>query len=194
MSELTTSRVNRQFRSLRSKCAALRSLNLAPPRPKVAVTYGSSSRNVSQEQDDTPPLAILQSLDKLGARLHFDRALVENMQLSKRIYEVRDVFKNIVQSTFGPPKSTPEVTCRVLSLSGICARVIGEHVEAEMKASCGDSSDAEGAQDEEVRNHVMDELYEEVPSQYRGYDILDLLMPSVLIMATHTGTRWSHMR
>ncbi len=164
MSELTTSKVNRQFRSLRSKCASLTSLSLAPSRPKVAVTYGSSSRNATREhQDDTPPLAILQSLDKLGSRLHFDRAIVENMQLSKRIYEVRDAFKNIVQSTSGLPK--PD-TSRILPLAGICARVVGEHVEVEMKASLEGLSDDEGGQDE-IRSQIMDELYEQVPSQYR---------------------------
>ncbi len=167
MSELTTSKVNRQFRSLRSKCASLTAISLAPPRPKVAVTYGSSLRNAPKEhQDDTPPLAILQSLDKLGSRLHFDRAIVENMQLSKRIYEVRDAFKNIVQSTSGPPTPDTTVPSRILPLAGICARVVGEHVEVEMKASFEDLSDDEGGQDE-IRSQIMDELYEQVPSQYR---------------------------
>ncbi|TFK88747.1 hypothetical protein K466DRAFT_546601 [Polyporus arcularius HHB13444] len=188
MSELTTSKVNRQFRSLRSKCASLTSISLAPPRPKVAVTYGSSLRNATREhQDDTPPLAILQSLDKLGSRLHFDRAIVENMQLSKRIYEVRDAFKNIVQSTSGLPKPDSPVLSRILPLAGICARVVGEHVEVEMKASLGDLSDDEGGQDE-IRSQIMDELYEQVPSQYRNYTLVAHALTYILNTCPHHPT------
>ncbi|KAI0717264.1 hypothetical protein C8T65DRAFT_726300 [Cerioporus squamosus] len=189
MSELTTSKVNRQFRSLRSKCASLTSLSHAPPRPKVAVTYGSSSRNAPRlgEQDDAPPLAILQSLDKLGARLHFDRALVENMQLSKRIYEVRDAFKNIVQSTFGPPKPVSETPCRILPLAGICARVVGQHVEVEMAASLEHLPNAEGGQDED-RGQIMDELYEQVPSQYRNYTMVAHALTYILDTCPHHPT------
>ncbi|RPD63725.1 hypothetical protein L227DRAFT_650734 [Lentinus tigrinus ALCF2SS1-6] len=183
MSELTTSKINRQFRSLRGKCAALTSLTVAPPRPKVAVTYGSHSRNVAHEQDDTPPLAILQSLDKLGARLHFDRSIVENMQLSKRIYEVRDAFKNIVQSTFGPPHSAAGTPSRILTLAGICARVVGEHVEVEMNTSL-QVSDAE----DEVRGQIMDALYEEVPSQYRSYTLVAHALTYILDTCPHHPT------
>ena len=169
MHELTTSKVNRQFRTLRSKCAALATLTVAPSRPAVSVTYGSSSRTITRkplDDEDAPPLAILQSLDKLGSRLHFDRAIVENMQLSKRIYEVRDAFKNIVQSTFGAEKDVAEEPSTVTPLSSICARLVGEHIQSEMDASLEACSDAEGREDV-IRNSVMDDLYEQVPSLYR---------------------------
>ena len=169
MSELTTSKINRQFRTLRSKCSALTSLTLAPSRPAVAVTYGSSSRSLARKSldgDDAPPLAILQSLDKLGTRLHLDRAIVENMQLSRRIYEVRDAFKNIVQSTFGTPTEAAMVASRVMPLAGICARFVGEHIQSEIAASLDGDSNDENREDD-IRSNVMDDLYEQVPSSYR---------------------------
>ena len=169
MSELTTSRINRQFRTLRNKCSALNSFTPAPSRPKVSVTYGRSSRGhayQSHEDDETPPLAILQSLDKLGSRLHLDRAIVENMQLSKRIYEVRDAFKNIVQAAFGATSEELHRLSPVESLTSICARVIGEHVQSEMDASLEDVPDVDGEEDS-VRSKAMDDIYESVPAQHR---------------------------
>lgn len=164
MTELTTSRIHRLFRSLRSKCTALAALTAPPAKPVVSITYGSAPLRRPLEQDETPPLAILQSLDKYGARLHLDRAIVENMQLSKRIYEVRDAFKNIVQSTFGSAEREDSKPYRILSLAGVCARLVGEHVQSEIQASIDIGSDAD---DDDLRTQVMDVLYDEVPSSYR---------------------------
>ncbi|PIL34045.1 hypothetical protein GSI_03754 [Ganoderma sinense ZZ0214-1] len=173
MSELTISKVNRQFRTLRAKCTALNSLVLAPPKPTVTVTYGRQTvSRKPQDNGDTPPLAILQSLDRFGARLHLDRAIVENMQLSKRIYEVRDAFSHIVQSAFGGPASSTDAPPRILSLTGICARIVGEHALSEADAAVDDDPNSEGHEDE-IRSQTIEELYENVPPQYRQYGYLN---------------------
>ncbi|KAI0743425.1 hypothetical protein C8Q80DRAFT_1257196 [Daedaleopsis nitida] len=188
MTELTTSRVNRQLRSLRSKCAALTSFTPAPPRPTVIVTYGHSSRSAlrnTNEATETPPLAILQSLDKFSTRLHLDRAIVENMQLSKRIYEVRDAFKNIVQSAFGTRPN--EMSQRVSPLTAICARVVGEHMQSEMDAALEECPEAENRGDE-VRSQVMDDLYEQVPSAYRSYTFVAHSLVYILDTCPHHPT------
>jgi len=167
MSQLTISKVNRQFRTLRAKCTALATLALAPAKPAVTVTYGrQTSSRKPQEEDDMPPLAILQSLDRFGTRLHLDRAIIENMQLSKRIYEVRDVFSNIVQSSFGDLAGGTEMPSRILSLTGVCARIIGEQVQAEADAAVDDDPDSGGHEDE-IRSQTIEELYENAPPQYR---------------------------
>ncbi|KAI0745093.1 hypothetical protein C8Q76DRAFT_851927, partial [Earliella scabrosa] len=190
MSELTTSRINRQFRTLRSKCSALTSLTLAPSRPAVSVTYGSSSRSLARKPldgDDAPPLAILQSLDKLGTRLHLDRAIVENMQLSRRIYEVRDAFKNIVQSTFGTPTEGAMVASRVMPLAGTCARLVGEHIQSEIAASLDGDSNDENREDD-IRSNVMDDLYEQVPSSHRKYTLVAHALNYILETCPHDPT------
>ena len=172
MSELTTSKINRLFRTLRSKCASLGSFKPASSKPTVSVTYGHSSRGHvkrPQDEDEIPPLAILQSLDKISTRLRLDRAIVENMQLAKHIYEVRDAFRNIVQAALGPVsdnQSTHEPP-GILPLTALCARLIGEHVQSEMDASLDDDTDPE-CQDE-LRSQTMDDLYESVPCRYRQY-------------------------
>ncbi|KAI1791253.1 hypothetical protein LXA43DRAFT_1141319 [Ganoderma leucocontextum] len=169
MSEVTISKVNRQFRTLRAKCTALNTLVLAPTRPTVTVTYGRQTiPRKPQEDDDTPPLAILQSLDRFGARLHLDRAIIENMQLSKRIYEVRDAFSNIVQCAFGDPAGDTEPLPRILSLTGICARIVGEHAQSEADAAVDEDSGSEGHEDQ-IRSQAIEELYENVPPQSRHF-------------------------
>lgn len=171
MAELSSSKINRQLRSLRMKCTSLNALALAPTKPAVSVTYGSSHRNVpkhAQDDDGIPPLAILQSLDNFGTRLHLDRAIIENMQLSKRIYEVRDAFRNIVQSVLGPaPSLDHEERGRVLALTSICARLIGEHVQSEIEAAFDDLRDSDVLEDDRG-TQAMDDLYDQVPPAYRS--------------------------
>lgn len=103
MAELSSSKINRQLRSLRMKCTSLNALALAPTKPAVSVTYGSSHRNVSkhaQDDDGTPPLAILQSLDHFGARLHLDRAIIENVgrMLKIMVYIVEIAVRMIIHN------------------------------------------------------------------------------------------------
>ncbi len=171
MAELSSSKINRQLRSLRMKCTSLNALALAPAKPAVSVTYGNSHRNALkrvQDDDGTPPLAILQSLDNFGTRLHLDRAIIENMQLSKRIYEVRDAFRNIVQSVLGPaPSFDNEERGRVLTLTSICSRLIGEHVQSEIEAAFDDLRDSDVLEDGRG-TQAMDDLYDQVPPAYRS--------------------------
>ncbi|KAL7281146.1 hypothetical protein ACG7TL_004454 [Trametes sanguinea] len=192
MSELSTSRITRQLRSLRAKCASLNSLqtrSLAPSKPAVAVTYGHSKTSIkrTQEEEEAPPLAILQSLDNFGARLHLDRAIVENMQLSKRIYEVRDAFRNIVQSALGTSKDGDGAPARrMLPLTAICARLIGEHVQSEVQAAVDDASD--DSREDEVASQVLDELFEQVPPSYRHRMLVAHALTYILDECPHHPT------
>ncbi|CDO72805.1 hypothetical protein BN946_scf184994.g58 [Trametes cinnabarina] len=192
MSELSTSRINRQLRSLRTKCASLNSLQTrarAPSKPAVSVTYGHSKHTIkrSQDEEEAPPLAILQSLDNLGARLHLDRAIVENMQLSKRIYEVRDAFRNIVQSAVGSIRSGSGMECpQLLPLTAICARLIGEHVQSEVKAALDEAE--EGHHEDELGSHVLDEIYEEVPPSHRYHTLVAHALTYILDECPHDPT------
>ena len=170
MFEPTVSKVNQSFCTLRAKCTALNSLILAPPKPTVTITYGrKTAPRKPRDDDNAPPLALLQSLDRLSARLHLDRAIIENMQLSKRIYEVRDAFSHIVKSAFGDPAPHTDPPPRILSLASICARTVGEHAQSEADAAVADHPKSEGHVDE-IRSQAIDELYENVLPQYRQYE------------------------
>ncbi|KAI0644592.1 hypothetical protein C8Q79DRAFT_913270 [Trametes meyenii] len=190
MAELSTSRINRQFRTLRMKCTSLNVLALTPSKPSVSVTYGNSRQTIRRptSEDATPPLAILQSLENFGARLHLDRAIVENMQLSKRIYEVRDAFRNIVQSAFGPAdEGNRDDTRRILPLTAICARLVGEHVQSEIDAAVEDVDESED-NEEDVRAQVMDDLYEDVPVAYRRHMFVAHVLAYILETCPHHPT------
>ncbi|KAI8975889.1 hypothetical protein BD414DRAFT_580614 [Trametes punicea] len=194
MNELSTSRINRQLRSLRSKCTSLSSLQarpLAPSKPAVLVTYGTSRSSIKRVQDDaeTPPLAILQSLDNFGTRLHLDRAIVENMQLSKRIYEVRDAFRNIVQSTIGTAVDHEDnAPRRVLSLAAICARFIGEHVQAEVEAATVEESTKGSGREDDLASKVMNDLYDQVPPAHRHRMFIAHVLTYILEECPHHPT------
>ncbi|KAI0674777.1 hypothetical protein C8Q78DRAFT_1008854 [Trametes maxima] len=190
MAEISTSRINRHFRTLRMKCTSLNALTLAPPKPSVSVTYGNSRHTVRRpvNEDATPPLAILQSLENFGSRLHLDRAIVENMQLSKRIYEVRDAFRNIVQSAFGTASECDQGDSRpVLPLTAICARLVGEHVQSEIDAAVEDLDESEG-NEEDVRAQAMDDLYEDVPVAYRRHMFVAHALGYILETCPHHPT------
>ncbi|OJT12752.1 hypothetical protein TRAPUB_10700 [Trametes pubescens] len=191
MAELSSSKINRQLRSLRMKCTSLNALALAPAKPAVSVTYGNSHRNALkrvQDDDGTPPLAILQSLDNFGTRLHLDRAIIENMQLSKRIYEVRDAFRNIVQSVLGPaPSFDHEERGRVLTLTSICSRLIGEHVQSEIEAAFDDLRDSDVLEDGRG-TQAMDDLYDQVPPAYRSCMFVAHALTYILEACPHHPT------
>ncbi|KAI0661124.1 hypothetical protein C8Q70DRAFT_911246 [Cubamyces menziesii] len=193
MAELSTSRINRQLRSLRAKCSSLNELQRrthGPSKPAVSVTYGSSRTAARRphEEDDVPPLAILQCLDNFGMRLHLDRAIVENMQLSKRIYEVRDAFRNIVQASASSFSNNEESDKgQILPLTAICARLIGEHVQSEVKATAEEMADERGREDG-LAAQAMDELYEQVPAAHRHRTFVAHALTYILEECTHHPT------
>ncbi|TBU30209.1 hypothetical protein BD311DRAFT_864198 [Dichomitus squalens] len=188
MSELTTTRTTRHFRTLRNKCTALNSLIVAPPKPTVTITYGRSLQTRQPIKDDEPPpLAILQSLDKLGARLHLDRAIIQNMQLSKRIYEVRDTFRNIVQASFDGSREQLGETHEIPSLTSICARMIGELAQSEAEAAVHEDPSSEGREDQ-IRSQTIEGLYDNVPTQYRHFTLVAHALTYILDTCPHHPT------
>ncbi|CCM00609.1 uncharacterized protein FIBRA_02645 [Fibroporia radiculosa] len=166
---LTTSRISRVFRPLRAKCITLAEFfPIAPVRRHtlVSVTYANKTRPASRStpiEHDTPPLAVLQPPETLGSRIHLDRTSVENLQLSRKIYEVRDAFRNLVQVALGPGNGHKPNSTRIMSLAAMCSVVVGEHIQSELRACEED----ELVEDENASAKLMDELYEAVPPHYR---------------------------
>ena len=103
----------------------------------VVVTYGSSSRHSSadvSERRDEPPLAVIPPPEKLSVLSKLDRSSRENLELSRRIYDVRDAFRNILQAALttgtSSRRSTPQPHVetsegRVRSLAAMCASTVG---------------------------------------------------------------------
>lgn len=137
---LTTTTINRLLRPLRNRCVAFaKSQNPPPP----LHTY--STRDPVHV--DVPPLSILHPPDKLGVRIHFEKHALDVLDLSRKIYAVRDSFRDILLKM---PNTSPAPTefSTSASLVSICSAVVGQNIDC-------DADDA-------------NEIYEAVPMQYRG--------------------------
>ena len=103
-----------------------------------------------------------------------DRSSRENLELSRRIYDVRDAFRNILQAALttgtSSRRSTPQPHVetsegRVRSLAAMCASTVGDHLEDQIRISAEERGEEE-LNDEEDQE-VLDALYDAVYPQYR---------------------------
>lgn len=177
---LTTSRISRLLRPLRAKCHKLASYPSEelsqPSKGIVVVTYGSSSRQSSADpslKQGSPPLSVIPPPEKLSALSKLDRSSRENLDLSRRIYDIRDAFRNILQialqaaSTSRKSSASPTHRYpgdRMRSLAAMCAARVGTHVEDQVMLAAEEEDD--GLDDDEELK-VIDSLYEAVYPQYR---------------------------
>lgn len=175
-SELSISRVNRILRPLRNKCALLASSTPSSSsrrsRGVNPITYASNSSSTQWQIDDHPPLYILQTPQHLVSRVHLDRHSLGNLDLSRKIYAVVDAFKNVLQASFGAERDAEEKKC-FLSLTDICAAVVGENVQAEVEWSAEEEDDNAV---EDAERAIVEDIYEAVPSRFRRYDMVDLIL------------------
>lgn len=174
---LNTSRISRLLRPLRTKCTSLAANINDKPHGTVTITYASSSRSASRRTEsevDPLPLSLILPLGRLTSLSRSSRPSLDDYQLSKGIYDIRDAYRNVVHVAFGASSSLrgdalPDIAPQsaVRSLASICASVLGEHIEDQ---ACIDDEEEE-AENEEVME-VLHELYEVVPAHFRRYDLL----------------------
>lgn len=150
-SALSTSRINRLLRPLRTKCTTLASLH--PSVNHYASLYTTYSSKGASFQSEIPPLSLP----------HPPRLSAENCGLASlrsSIYAVRDCFKEIVVKSDGSRTQKLTPTSNVMSLTSLCAIIIGENLESEIDA---DATEAE--RDEQLASIYA--IYEAVPLQSR---------------------------
>ena len=167
----STSRINRLLRPLRNRCISLADFATKKCRYLPATSSLQTSTNHTEDQDH-PPLLLLQPPMDVGARIHFDRHDIESLEMSRKVYAVRDCFQEIVNKTVGkkdtamtrPPRS-------VMSLASICSVVVGENMQFEEDVVSDDGIDP----------NLVNNIYEAVPLQYRRYAcVLKFLFPIIL--------------
>lgn len=141
---LDAKRVNRILRRLRSACSILSRHPVKPNR--VRATYASGARHITE---DDGPLSVLPppNSDKIFTQDHID--------LSRKLYAVRDAFRDVVRNANPPLANIP-------TLAGLCAIVVGIHIENEPDDT--EESTSEADEDEDM----AEVLYENVSPGLRG--------------------------
>ena len=174
---LTTSRIHRILRPLKTKCAGLTaSAALAGGKSTVATRSTYSSRNrISRTNsssfslnnpEEPPPLTTLPPPEQMHhskSSSQYD-STGNQLALSRSIYGIRDAFKNVINIAFGggwdDPCSRGSVSSgtlvdntalsskgRVISLAGLCAVVIGKELGVSQEG--GNDDGEEGSNDDD---------------------------------------------
>lgn len=176
---LTTSRVSRLLRPLRTKCkvfAASQSASSSTTGSRAKngslTTYATSSRSDSvMTTENNTPLAVVPPPQKLRALSHLDRATRAQIALSKKVHDVRDAFRNVLQavvvesSTAARSSSAGNETGSVPGLAVICAAFIGTRIEEQIAENREEREAVEFAEREDME--TLNEYYEAVPGHYR---------------------------
>ncbi|PBK73712.1 hypothetical protein ARMSODRAFT_952818 [Armillaria solidipes] len=150
---LSVKRISRLLRPLRIRCQALR---LCSTVPTAQVATYSCRRGASCS--DTP-LSLLPPPNSAASRLIFDRNSSAVLELSRKIYAIRDAFRDLVLNTRPPDRKSSDTT-----LAALCATVIGVNMEHR------DGQAVEGEQD--IEEDAVELLYEAVPAPYRRRTLL----------------------
>lgn len=192
---LTTSRIHRILRPLKTKCASFAvaaSLAGGQSTGGNRMSRTNSSSSSPTNPGEPPPLAVLPPPEQtrhFKSSSQYDSSW-NQLSLSKNIYGIRDAFKNVLNIAFGggwddsPSRnfasssmsvdSDPSTSNRhVVSLAGLCAIVVGKELGMGQDGDGGDDEDGTDDEncendDEEVTKWV-DGIYEEIPFHVRRY-------------------------
>ena len=163
---MSTTRINRLLRPLRNKCTALASEPSSAP--FMHTTYSSNQGGWLSQ--DSPPLALLQPPGNIGIRIHLDDDYVREMELARRIYAVRDCFKNVLQVAFGleAEKTAGRDGEGIPTLRAMCSMIIGATIQAQFdqNAAAKTEGDEDYMEEEEVME-LANEVYEVIPLHCR---------------------------
>ncbi|KAF6760038.1 hypothetical protein DFP72DRAFT_883009 [Ephemerocybe angulata] len=168
---LATATVNRLLRPLRTRCSALSKMVSTQSQPS---TY-SSSRRTSALLDSSNhelPLTVYPPPDKYASKAHFSQGYKGSLELIRRIYAVRDAFRNVV-ARGGKPDRLP-------TLSSLCARVIGHNMYGWEEPPEEEEEDSES----EAADFV-DQMYEAVPMACRGWLLTSHALGIILNTCPH---------
>ncbi|KAE9401606.1 hypothetical protein BT96DRAFT_1018086 [Gymnopus androsaceus JB14] len=160
---LSTARINRLLRPLRNRCSALSAFGAIQ---SVSTATYSTTKNFTQPS--IPPLCILPSPESSN------RLDATSYELSKKIYAVYNAMKDIVEKTEEfRTLSEGKGPSRIPSLSTLCCLVIGQHVDPEIEEDVTILEEAQSVD-------VVDSLYDEIPTLYRGSILVSHAMHIIL--------------
>ncbi|TFK25498.1 hypothetical protein FA15DRAFT_668372 [Coprinopsis marcescibilis] len=179
-SSLTT--INRLLRPLRTRSSVLAKVattNNHSTNPSA--TYSSSNRSVLRIVPQSSPLNILPPPHKVASQLYFSKEEKGTLDLARRIYAVRDAFKNIVVKADLPV----DAGSRVMPLSALCASIIGQHMQEWEEP---EDADNEHQSSFEVVPTYSEEMYDAVPGSYRSHLLVSHALGIILDVCPHHTT------
>ncbi|KIM91977.1 hypothetical protein PILCRDRAFT_106881 [Piloderma croceum F 1598] len=183
---LSTPRINRLLRPLRNKCTALASESSSAP--SIHATYSNNRAGWSK---DSPPLALLQPPGNVGIRVHLDDDYMRTAELVRRLYSVRDCFKNVLQVAFGVEAEKPARRGGkdIPTLGAMCSTVIGTTIQVQFdeNAAAKTEGDDDYMEEEEVMA-LANEIYEAVPLHYRRWTTVSQALSMILSTCPHHPT------
>ncbi|KDQ12483.1 hypothetical protein BOTBODRAFT_56760 [Botryobasidium botryosum FD-172 SS1] len=110
------------------------------------------------------------------------------LELSRRVYAVRDAFRNVVEGAYKPSSKGKEKEPGARSLAELCTAMLGCRIESDMMEVMGigrgeddssDCADSEDGEDEDVdvmqdadANALIDEYYEQLLDHVRQWAIV----------------------
>ena len=154
---LATATINRLLRPLRTRCNVLAKMVSIQSRPSAKAYSSSRGTNRTDSPNHDLPLVVYPPPDKYASRGYFSQDYKDSLELIRRIYAVRDAFRNVLTKIGLPAQRVP-------ALSSLCATVIGRNMQTweeppgEDEAGDGESDAAE----------FVDQMYEAVPTYCRG--------------------------
>lgn len=167
--QLSTSRIHRLLRPLRTKCASLAAFADTKTRAiSNSSTYSARGNGISERDFDAPPLLILQPPATIGSRVYFDKHNVEGLEMSRKVYAVRDCFKDIVVKT--KSQAVMGEKAPTMGLAAMCSIVIGANLECDIRPEEEEDDDNDNDDDDndnEQDEDFVDDIYNTVPLEYR---------------------------
>ncbi|KAJ7594720.1 hypothetical protein C8J56DRAFT_927478 [Mycena floridula] len=174
--ELSTTQINRLLRPLRTKCKALLGLDQKLKAMSTPSTTYSSTAPTTWSSSQ-PPLSIIPRHDGSSLSIQFNKDLID---LSKKIYAVRDALKDIIVKTERRRCSEPAAESRIPSLAAITAAAIGNLLEPK--------GEEEEVGEIEEDTDLVSPIYEEIPVQYRRWTLISHAFFIVLNASYHHPT------
>ncbi|KAH0589301.1 hypothetical protein H2248_005063 [Termitomyces sp. 'cryptogamus'] len=181
---LSSVRINRLLRPLRSRCISLAKYSSSQVRHAAIVSTYSCRGESSKHHGQSIPsiLNILPQPGSLGFRQYLDS---DQAEMARRIYGVRDCFQDIVVNT--RRHAAKENSCRIQRLAALCSVVIGDNMEYQVV----DDNDVEEGlreEDENDSSNLIDALYDAIPAEYRRSALLSHALRVVLCHCGHNAT------
>ncbi|KAI6044684.1 hypothetical protein EDC04DRAFT_2936428 [Pisolithus marmoratus] len=167
-SQLTTLRVSRLMRPLRTKCAALATY--------IKSTSKSSGTLATRGRSSAPPWACSAGIVRKSELEHSSMA---DRELSRHINAVTDAFRNTMVAAFRTPCSE-----RIISLAAICGSIVGANIPVTISDFSGNAS-LEDSVDEDVIRAFAEEIHESVPPHYRRFSVVSHALSIILHTYRH---------